>query len=267
MGNSASKSRTFAKEISENAPKAVKRSEAVNQLPPPEMRKRFEQSQQIDQSNSTQAQGNNQFDAAFLKKKLSSKEASSQVPSGQVPSGQVSSGQVPSGKDGFDPHEAGTSTYNDQFLKSINQLGKQIHSHSVDPKKITDSLAVRQLQQRKNLFNQGKKEEESESSKTMVSPKVLASILNDVNDPRVADDVIIRDYKLNPEFITKLGHRFKVAKNVVLMEEKVKEGEIGHKMHSPTSLSAQAEDKGADGMALDQMERYNKLKSRISLDD
>ncbi|ODV76926.1 uncharacterized protein CANTADRAFT_8501 [Suhomyces tanzawaensis NRRL Y-17324] len=264
MGSGASKPRKLAKSA-ETAAKSVNRA-TVNQLPPKSLHAKFEQNHinaelkkhdNVDESmnqNPTQSTyQSNGFDPKLLKKKLNQNTGLTKPEH-----------NLPEGKDGFDPHEAGTSTYDNQYVSNINNLGRQIHSHT--PQHASEhSLALKQLKHRKAIFEEGEKEVQSQMDKssngirTMVHPHTLGAILNDIHDKRVDSERITLDYQLHSDFVKELGTRFKVASNTVIIEEKTKDDELGHKV-APVS---QMRDEGLDG---DESERYKKLKDRISLD-
>lgn len=221
MGSAASKQRKLSKVVTSAS--EITRTK-VNQLPSESLREKFQ---------------------------------TSNVPSAKEVA-PTSSSQVPSGKDGFDPHESGTSTYNDQFVTSINNLGKQIHSHSL-PSKSPHSIALNQLKSRKQLFAKGQAEADLKD-KTVVSPRVLTSILTDLYDDRISPEEIAKEYELNEGFLKELGSRFKVANTIVVLEEKVKEGEIGHREFTK-NLGETGEGDGDDNL-----ERMQKMRERIGLD-
>ncbi|KAK6205208.1 uncharacterized protein RJT21DRAFT_117684 [Scheffersomyces amazonensis] len=296
MGSSVSKSgsRKLAKTVvSDSVAAKVNRSATVNQLPPTKLQQQFEQ-HSIEQELSRN--GNNiQFDPKFLAKKLNKRSQTSS-----------NSAVSPAGKDGQDPHFSGTSTYDnnnntlpsEDFIKSINRLGDQIHSTSMtSPANIEDSIALKQLKNRREMFKLGEeellaskdpnyltqeerevlhkneKENGGEIIRTMVHPRTLVAILNDLNDPKINNSSIILDYQLHPNFLNELGTRFKVAKNTVILEDSVKEDEIGHKAQPIIRATAIKEGENENENELDYMgevigdSRYKKLKSRISLDD
>lgn len=266
--------------------KTVNRSSDINQLPSSRLKQQFEDNYNKqatdanpvpvpDESMNSQEfklDPNASFDPSFLKKKLKHNK--------ELTRSQVKT-NLPEGKDGFDPHEAGTSTYDSQFVSSINSLGRQIQSHSASVHVNPNSNALKQLKFRKQLFEQGENELKSQKdpkesgnniastdivSRTMVHPRTLGAILTDIRDPRIKNESIIKDYQLSPTFLHELGTRYKVCTNTVIIEEKTKEGEIGHKITPPTASVLDYNEKGELADA-EESERYKSLKKRISLDD
>lgn len=247
MGNSASKQRQLGLQVSKGVSETINRTKNLKQLPPQELRDRVEQ--KLSEPNPAT---NVKFDAKALKKRLDGKQ--------QV---------IPEGKDGFDPQVEGTSTYDTDFLKSINHLGKQIQSVEVKQNFNKNALPLRQLRQRKDLYVAGEKNKlDLEHDNTTIHPQTLTSILNDIHDPRMSEERIMANYKIDKEFMAKLG-RFRVAKNVVLMEEDTKSGEIGHKTN--VARSPEYTDDYSDANVSEEghiaRPKLNKLKQRISMDD
>ena len=285
MGLTTSKpTRKLTKALAD-ATKTVNRSSDINQLPSLRLKQQFEENYNKqapnvntvpvpDESTNNQEfklDTNASFDPSFLKKKLKHNK--------ELTHSQVKT-NLPEGKDGFDPHEAGTSTYDSQFVSSINNLGRQIHSHSASVNVNPNSNALKQLKFRKQLFEQGENELKSHKDpkdsgdfastdmllRTMVHPRTLGAILTDMRDPRIKNESTIKDYQLSPTFLQELGTRYKVCTNTVIIEEKTKEGEIGHKVTPPTASVLDYNEKGELADA-EESERYKSLKKRISLDD
>ena len=218
------------------------------------------------------------FDPAYLHKKLNSQQV--QLPQLQ----QIPQETVPEGKDGGDPHELGTSTYEPSFIDSINKLGKQIktHEHKLS-KSDLNALAVRQLRSRKAQYDMGEKEVKAqmgqsanhlhnlqhELQKTMVHPQTLTAILRDLKDPKVDSGTIIGDYQLKPTFLAELGSIYSVPTNVVPVEDETKPDEVGHKVQVPKErkMTDDIEDGAPDGPERVNKETFDKLKKRLSIDD
>lgn len=244
MGNSASRpARKFTGTISKTAAPVSRAN--VNPLPPQKLKEQYEQrymnqqkeaSEEALQSRSpTQAEVQQkgqsshlsdesftsvsgtykkpEFDASFLKKKLDSK--------------------VPEGKDGFDPQVE--TSFNPDFVNSISQLGRQIQSHDVRQKMDPNTVAVQQLSNRRALFKKGQQELELQNEnspneaviRTMLHPRTLGAVISDIHDPRFDERRITKDYQLSADFVKTLGKRFRVAANVVAIQEDQKEGEVG----------------------------------------
>ena len=273
MGASTSKQggRKLAKSVSESAAKTINRTSNVNQLPLQNLRDKFEQqhkdnlvSQGDEKSHqdeisqhSFRPDSTTKFDPKFLRKKLNNETTSAFE-----------------GKDGGDPHEQGTSTYDKSFIDSVSKLGTQIKTIEFDPYKDKNALPLRQLRSRKKLYDLGEQELKdlmeptsllNEVEKTMVHPQTLSAILRDLDDPRVDNKEIHKDYQLEPDFLKKLGTSIRLPKTTVVIEEVVKKDEVGHKKVVPRKRHEEAEIIEDDhGLEKDQ---YDKLKKRLSLDD
>ncbi|KAI5969245.1 hypothetical protein CANMA_001692 [Candida margitis] len=199
------------------------------------------------------------FDPTFLHKKI-----------------QRHSSATPEGKDGGDPHEQGTSTYDKGFIDSLNQLGKQIKTVEFNPAKDNNAAAIKQLQKRKKLYELGEQEikdqmsqsvgDGKEVAKSMVHPQTLTAILRDLKDPRVDNQTIVKDYQLKPEFLDNIGDVFQVPTTVKQFEENAKEDEVGHKTVPQQRRSIhETHDENANETV--DGETYKKLQKRLSLDD
>lgn len=171
---------------------------------------------------------------------------------------------VPSGKDGMDP------TADQAFINSINRLGRQIHSHtSRNPAEQLDVTALKQLLNRKSLYEKGQKEVKAQldlesDSRSMIHPRTLTAILNALEHKALTEE-IMKDYLVEKSFLENLG-RFKVANNVVIIEEDRKDDEIGPKIGLPTAKAAtQASMIDYDGDMTESVdtERIKKLRSRL----
>lgn len=303
MGGTASKpARKLTNSVVENAGKAINRSQKVNQLPSQALKEKYERHieqellqgqnqnesrsqsqdkpQSIDESlnqgpsiNLSNTNSTTTFDPKLLKKKLASKQVTKHS----------SEANVPYGKDGGDPQIDGTDPYDPGFVSSITRLGKQIHSISLDQdaRMRQQSMALKQLKFRKQLFEEGEREVQSQMKqgveaghgstekeviRTMVHARTLGAIINDIHDPRLDDSRILLDYQLHPDFLKELGKRFKVATNTVVIEDNTKEDEIGHRITPISSPEAMTDENGELGEAMG-TEKLKTLKDRLSLDN
>ncbi|KAI5963715.1 uncharacterized protein KGF55_002595 [Candida pseudojiufengensis] len=306
MGSSASKqgSRKLAKTVSDAATNHIKRSD-VNPLSNSKHLQQSQQQPQVNQdenqdshhviptSNSSiplnntspdeslnqnetafRANTSTSFDPRFLHKKIKNQKTNIQQQSQLRSQSQIE----PEGKDGRDPHEVGTSTYDQSFLSSINKLGKQIKTVEFNPtSNDKNALVLKQLRSRKKLYELGEEEnrkqmeqtpESQQLQKTMVNPQTLTSILKDLKDPRVDNKTILKDYQLEPDFLIGLEY-FQVPTNIVEFEEESKEDEVGHKSKSNTFKSRKIDDETPDENENEGIDSstYKKLQKRISLDD
>lgn len=287
MGSSASKQRGrhLSKTITESVSKPIKRSQVdllkaqkqTSQSPPspdhlhhPNTAQSptplsgnnqigFTPDESLNQKETAfRANSSTSFDPKFLHKKINSANT------------------TPEGKDGGDPHEQGTSTYDKGFIDSLNQLGKQIKTVEFNPAKDKNAAAIKQLQERKRLYELGEQEIKDQMSqntndgkeifKTMVHPQTLSAILRDVKDPRVDNQTIAKDYQLKPEFLSNLGDVFQMPTTVKQFEEDTKADEVGHKTvpqqrRSIHDTQDETANETVDG------ETYKKLQKRLSLDD
>ncbi|SGZ57251.1 CIC11C00000004836 [Sungouiella intermedia] len=143
----------------------------------------------------------------------------------------------PEGKDGMDP------TADKAFIDSINRLGRQIQSHSArDPKDQLNVTALKQLLNRKTLYEKGQSEVKAQllslhDSRSMIHPRTLTAILNAINEHKTSSEDVMKDYQVEKAFLDNLN-RFKVASNVVIIEEDRKDDEIGPKMGQPRARAA-----------------------------
>ncbi|CAI5757071.1 unnamed protein product [Candida verbasci] len=264
MGSSTSKQsgRKLAKSITENN---LKRTSNINQLPRNEILKEEPEKQVADeslnQSNSQSFRSSSNFDAGYLSKKLNKNQ------------------KIAEGRDGLDPHEQGTSTYDQSFINSINKLGSQIKTIDINPiRDEKNSIAINQLKHRQILYKKGEEEIKSHNpneKKTMVHPQTLTSILKDLNDPKVSNETILKDYNLDSNFLKELGDRFEVPTHEVPIQDAVKPGDLGHNklgrtldQHEQEQLKKQQPHLQNDQQPDESTnESFKKLKSRISLDD
>lgn len=187
---------------------------------------------------------------------------------------------VPEGKDGHDPQVS--PEQEKYFIDSITQLGKQVHSTSQTARSRPDSMALKQLQFRKSLFQKGQKELEQQKDpqgpmmgggangggsveRTMIHPRTLGAILKDLEDPRTTNSMILQDYQLSPDFLSGL-ERFKVASTVYIEPKEDKEGEIAPAVGETGKTLLDYDEAGEVGEKMDQR-RVEKLKSRLGMDE
>lgn len=133
---------------------------------------------------------------------------------------------APEGKDGMDPQA------DQKYLDLITNLGRQIHTKTVgQPGQQADVIALKQLLNRKRLHAAGQSEEKAQlnspgSQRTVINPKTLTAIIDAMNDPHSTHADVERDFLLGTGFLAGLS-RFKVAHNVVMIEEHADEDQIG----------------------------------------
>ncbi|KAM9914043.1 hypothetical protein OXX59_000498 [Metschnikowia pulcherrima] len=251
MGNKVSKpARKLTGTIS-HASDIAKPSTSRIQLPSKELKDRFENSAS-EPANEKVAKSS---DSEVKKNDLSSRPGDSAL----------SKENVPEGKDGMDPQA------DQNYINFINNLGRQIHSHSEGSN--TEQVNVRALKQllnRKNLYKKGQDEvkaqlESSSGARTMIHPRTLTGILYALNDPRVSRESVMKDYQVDADFMKNL-ERFKVAENVVIIEEQAKEDEIGPKVGQPVARAATdpslMNENGSVSESVNQ-ERLKELRSRL----
>lgn len=221
MGSSASRpARKLTKNIV-NTDKILRSSRA--HLPPKELKEQFERSAEGGQETPKGPE-------KTKKEGTESQKETSKVPSQhrfqqQSPQGQ---GNVPHGKDGMDP------TADQAFIDSISKLGRQIKSEDAagPNQQQLDVRALKQLLNRKALYEKGQKEVKDQldsqqpHSRTMIHPKTLTAILNAFHDEGVTNERVLKDYELSGDFLQNLN-RFKVAQNIVPLQEDTKEDEVG----------------------------------------
>lgn len=294
MGNKASKpSRKLANTISKNTNTNINRSSNINQLPSEFLKEKYEQNAIQKELKEHQKQftpdeslnqgdqmhilnPNTKFDPKLLNKKLKN----SQQTKPQAPALQKSQPpQMPEGKDGFDPH---VGSYDQNFINSVTNLGKKIHSTTSDSQINPNFSALTQLKNRKTLYEKGQKEletqmdphgpasasqlgENKDAIRTMIHPRTMGAILNDLRDPRMTKDRITLDYQLRPGFLQELGSRFKVATTTQPLEEHTKDDEIAPK-EAPSKSMMDFNENDELAESVDQ-NRLNALKSRLGMDD
>lgn len=150
---------------------------------------------------------------------------------------QAHQNQGPEGRDGLDP------TADQGFIDSINRLGRQVQTHTArNPTEQLDVTALKQLLNRKTLYEKGQSEvkaqlESQQDSRTMIHPRTLTAILNAVHEHNTKPEEVMKDYQVGRDFLDNLS-RFRVASNVVIIEEDRKDDEIGPKMGQPTARAA-----------------------------
>lgn len=187
---------------------------------------------------------------------------------------------MPEGKDGHDPQMSPAQER--YFIESITQLGKQVHASSQTAPHV-DSLALKQLKFRKSLFLKGQKELEHQKDpqgpalhtsdgpevtsvqRTMLHPRTIGAILKDLEDPRMTNEAILRDYQLAPEFLKGLGC-FKVASTIYIEPKEDKEGEITTVEGESGKTLLDYDGASELDEKLDK-ERVSKLKSRLGMDE
>lgn len=222
MGGSASKpARKLTKNIV-NTDKITRSSRA--HLPPQALRERFEKSGAPEATAPAATEAKKE---SSQKADQSQKKQESQSPAPLHHRFQSPSGNTPPGKDGMDP------TADQAFIDSISKLGRQIHSEEAQaPSQNVDVRALKQLLNRKALYEKGQKEVKDQldaggaQQRTMIHPKTLLAILNVFHDEGVPNETVIKDYELNEGFLKNLS-RFKVAQNIVPLQEDTKEDEVG----------------------------------------
>lgn len=165
----------------------------------------------------------------------------------------------PQGRDGMDP------SADQGFINSINRLGRQVETHSANnPAKQQGITALKQLSNRKHLFEIGQKEVDQQmtaegGTRTMIHPRTLTAVLNALKEDNGKFDNVMKDFSVEKSLLEGLG-RFKVADNLVVMEEKLKEDEIGPKNNLPLDRRSH-EDIPKDGAEEDS--RIRQLKKRL----
>lgn len=261
MGNSASKTRRLASEVSKTANSGPVVRSNVNQLPNEALKAQY-------LKHSTEPQ------------ELTTTSTSTPQPQDLTPDSKVSLGVSlssetervvgPPGKDGHDPQEL-----HKDFIQSVVDLGRQIHSTDANGN-ASNALALRQLRNRKNLFNIGQKQLELQKqgkavNSTMVNPHTLSAILDALAEANANTNSIAADYNVSPEFLALLGTRFSVARTFAPLQEATKEGQISSQnaeaksalsvnQRSEQSLMMDPNDELAESVS---SKRLQQLKSRL----
>lgn len=171
---------------------------------------------------------------------------------------------MPEGKDGMDPQA------DPNFINFINNLGRQIHSHSKPAADEANVRALKQLLNRKQLYEKGQDEVRAQmalplENRTMIHPRTLTAILNALNDPNVPNEEILKDYQLDELFLRHM-QRFSVAQNLVIIEEERRDDEIGPKVGQPVPRAATDPSMMDYNGQVDESvnsERLQKLRSRL----
>lgn len=291
MGSKISKpTRKLGDTISKNANPKINRSSDVNQLPSQFLKEKYEQNaiqkelksnkdyrtpdESLNQGGDMHILGSStKFDPKYLNKKLKN---SSKAPSQE----ENPTFQGPEGKDGFDPQ---VGANNQAFINSVSNLGKSIHSSDANTGINPNFASLKQLRNRKALYERGQKElehqmdpygpassstmnEQNEVIRTMIHPRTLGAILNDLKDPRMTPERITQDYQLHSTFIRDLGTRFKVATTTKVIEEKTKDDEIAPKV-VPVDKAMMDYGKNGDAAETVDKKRLKTLQSRLGMDE
>lgn len=164
------------------------------------------------------------------------------------------------------------------------KLGSQIQSHSINPNLDKGNAALRQIHNREELYKIGQQEAEDEKNgelkiRTVIHPRNLGGLLNDLSDPRVSRERILEDYQLDSNFLTELGDRFRLATQMAIIEEEAKDGEIMVQNTAPSSSGDSVTPPSNNGKMVKQEydengslnevdpERLKTLKNRLGMDD
>lgn len=171
----------------------------------------------------------------------------------------------PEGRDGLDP------TADKSFIDSISRLGRQIQLHTArNPAEQLDVTALKQLLNRKALYEKGQNEVKAQlnsqqDTRTMIHPRTLTAILNAINEHKTSPEEVLKDYQVDQAFLQNL-ERFKVAQNMVILEEEHKDDEIGPKIGQPTARAASESsmiDYNGDMTERVNEDRLKKLRQRL----
>lgn len=253
MGGSASKpARKLTKNIV-NTDKITRSSRA--HLPPQALKEQFEK------SAAAQAEAPEASKRSDKQQSEESQNKNQQV-APQQHRFQSPAGNNPPGKDGMDP------TADQAFIDSISKLGRQIQSEDVkQPSQQLDVRALRQLLNRKTLYEKGQQEVKDQldsllnHQRTMIHPKTLLAILNAYHDEGVTNETVLKDYELSADFLQNLS-RFKVAQNIVPLQEDTKEDEVGPRTEKDRVRAHETdEEHGIDGDVGN--ERLKELRKRL----
>lgn len=227
MGNQASRpARKLTKTIVNTG--SIARSSQPH-LPSAELKQQYEKQASGDQNPTKESQENT--------KSENTKNEHTQMSQPAGSAHRQFAGNSTQVKDGMDP------TADKAFIDSINKLGRQIQSHTArDPTQQLNVTALKQLLNRKTLYEKGQNEVKAQlkshhDSRTMIHPRTLTAIINAVNDHHTPYEEVMKDYQVGRGFLDNLG-RFKVASNVVIIEEDQKDDEIGPKMGQPRARAA-----------------------------
>ncbi|KAM3124403.1 hypothetical protein CJJ07_002057 [Candidozyma auris] len=251
MGSSASRpARKLTKNIV-NTDKISRSSKA--QLPPQSLRDKFEKSGEQAPQAEAQAKEQQQQQQQTPNNNLAHQSNRFQQSAQQ---------NGPPGKDGMDP------TADQAFIDSISKLGRQIRSEAAQTPghQQLNVRALKQLRNRKALYEKGQKEVEDQldsqqpHSRTMIHPKTLTAILNAYHDETVTDETLQKDYELSADFLQNLK-RFKVAQNIVPLQEDTKEDEVGPRTEKDRVRVAETDEGAAEGDF--EAERLKQLRKRL----
>lgn len=133
---------------------------------------------------------------------------------------------IPEGKDGMDPQA------DQKYIDLITDLGRQIQTKNMNSTTHqADVTALKQLLNRKKLHMAGQSEVQAQidakgGTRTMINPKTLTAVIDAMNGPGSSRNDILEDFQLHVGFLDNL-ERFKVAHNVVMIEEHADEDQIG----------------------------------------
>lgn len=258
MGGSASKpARKLTKNIV-NTDKITRSSRA--HLPPQTLKEQFEKSAAA-QAEAQEAPKTNDKQQSEKSQNEEPQNKNQQV-APQQHRFQSPAGNNPPGKDGMDP------TADQAFIDSISKLGRQIKSEDVkQPNQQLDVRALKQLLNRKALYEKGQKEVKDQldsllsHKRTMIHPKTLLAILNAYHDEGVTNETVLKDYELSADFFQNLN-RFKVAQNIVPLQEDTKEDEVGPRTEKDrVRVHETDEEHGIDGDV--GKERLKELRKRL----
>lgn len=234
MGNKISRpARKLNKTILE-AGKVSRTAQA--RLPPQALKEQFEagiEPRQEQRQDERQEQRQNERQAQRQDETQDGKNTARPLPP-YMKQNKADRSSQPEGRDGMDPQA------DQSFIDSINKLGRQIQSSTGENPGQLDVRALRQLMNRKSLYEKGQSEVatqmagESSKARTMLHPRTLTAVLNAL-EGKASPSEIAQDFLVSPQYLENLG-RFKVAENIVVIEEQTKEDEIGPKAARPSEL-------------------------------
>lgn len=167
------------------------------------------------------------------------------------------------GKDGRDPQA------NQAYIDLISDLGRQIHSkNALTEQPQANVTALKQLLNRKKLHLAGQKEAEAHRDancrkRTMINPKTLTAIIDVMNDSHSTNSEVAREFQLQESFLSSLK-RYKVAHNVVIIEEHARDDEIGPIKGKKPRRQPSKDDSQSDWPTIfSDDERIKELKKRL----
>lgn len=265
MGNKASRpARKLTNTIVNNG--GIKRSSQPH-LPTQEQISNFQNSQQNNEINETST-ARPESETSTQNEADTTKPDSKSTRTEQLPGELLrnkSHLNSPEGRDGQDP------TADKAFIDSISRLGRQIQLHTArNPAEQLDVTALKQLLNRKALYEKGQNEVKAQlnsqqDTRTMIHPRTLTAILNAINEHKTSPDEVLKDYQVDQAFLQNL-ERFKVAQNMVILEEEHKDDEIGPKIGQPTARAASESsmiDYNGDMTERVNEDRLKKLRKRL----